>query len=119
MNTAQIPERPDDILFQSNGVMTRVRMVNTSLRHLGIDCQVLDDLTRAGTTQLATAQAMQLAGNRSGTRSAFTQFRITTITLRNAYREILVREDLPGDTARGVLSVAQSLDVTAIRAGTR
>jgi hypothetical protein len=106
-----------DILTRSDGVMTRVRMVNTTLRHLRIDCSELDILAGTGTAQLVTAQAMVRAGNRQGTRSALSQFRDTVTTLRDAYRGILVREDLPGETAQGVLSVAQSLDVTAVQAG--
>jgi hypothetical protein len=104
-----------EFLSKSNGVMTRVRMVNTTLRHLGIDCSLLDSLAGTGTVQLTTVQAMVQAGNRSGTRSALSQFRESVISLRDAYRGILVREDLPGETAQGVLSVAQSLDVTAVQ----
>jgi hypothetical protein len=106
-----------DILARSDGVMTRVRMVNTTLRHLRIDCSELDALAGTGTVQLATAQAMVMVGNPAGTRSALSQFRDTVTLLRDAYRRVLVREDLPGDTARGVLSVAQSLDVTAVQVG--
>jgi hypothetical protein len=104
-----------EFLSRSNGVMTRVRMVNATLRHLGIDCTLLDSLAGTGTVQLTTVQAMARAGNRPGTRSALSQFRESVTSLRDTYRDILVREDLPGETAQGVLSVAQSLDVTAVQ----
>lgn len=115
--TAHVPhhDKMGEFLSRSDGVMTRVRMVNTTLRHLGIDCSHLDSLAGNGTVQLTTVQAMARAGNRPGTRSALSQFRESVTFLRDAYREILIREDLPGETAQGVLSVAQSLDVTAVQ----
>lgn len=106
-----------EILLRSDGVMTRARMVNTMLRHQKVDCSNLDMLTHTGIAQLAAVQEMARTGNRSATRSALGQFRGTVTLLRDAYRVILVREDLPGETAQGVLSVAQSLDVTAVKAG--
>jgi hypothetical protein len=116
MKHEQAIENPREILARSEGVMTRVRMVNAMLRHQGIDCSGLDSLTGTGLVQLTAVQGMVEAGNRSGTRSALARFRTTATLLCDSYREILVREDLPGDTAQGVLSVAQSLDVTAVRA---
>ena len=117
----QKPDRADDQLSQvlscSDGVLTRVRMVNTTLRHLGIRCAELDTLAGAGTIQLAEVQVMVRAGDRPGTKTALARFRMTITALRDAYREVLIREDLPGETAQGVLSVAQSLDVTAIQSG--
>ncbi|MCK9580950.1 MAG: hypothetical protein M0Q92_10965 [Methanoregula sp.] len=107
-----------EILSRSDGVMTRVRMVNATLRHLGIRCSELDTLAGAGTIQLAAVQEMVRAGNRQGTQTALSRFRMTVTTLCDTYREILIREDLPGEAAQGVLSVAKSLDITAVRAGT-
>jgi hypothetical protein len=92
-------------------------MINMTLHNLRINCAELDTLAGTGIIQLATAQAMAREGNHAGARSALTQFRDTVKMLRDAYRMILVREDLPGETAKGVLSVAQSLDVTAVQAG--
>lgn len=118
MSGARIPaEQIGEIISRGDGVMTRVRMVNATLRHYRVDCSKLDTLAEAGRIQLSAVQAMVQSGNRTGTRSALIQFRGTATSLRDTYREILIREDLPGDTAQGVLSVAQSLDVTAIRAG--
>lgn len=118
MNGARIPtEQIFEIITRGDGVMTRVRMVNATLRHYRVDCSELDTLAEAGRIQLAAAQEMVQSGNRTGTRAALIQFRLTVTSLRDTYREILIREDLPGDTAHGVLSVAQSLDVTAIKAG--
>jgi hypothetical protein len=117
MKTTPVNNDLGRVLSRSEGVMTRVRMINATLRHLRIDCSELDSLARTGTAQLTTVQAMVRAGNRPGTRTALSQFRETVTSLRNAYRGVLVREDLPGETAHGVLSVAQSLDVTAVQAG--
>ncbi len=105
-----------EILLRSDGVMTRVRMINASLRLLGINCSELDTLAGAGSVQLASVQEMSRTKDRSGLRTALIRFRMTAMTLRDAYRDILMREDLPGETAQGVLSVAQSLDVTAVKA---
>jgi hypothetical protein len=112
-----LTELPGDILARSDGVMTRVRMVNTTLKHLNIECSELDKLAGTGTTQLATAQAMVHVGNRQGIRSSLSQFRDTVTLLSNAYRGILAREDLSGETAQGILAVSRSLDVTVLRAG--
>lgn len=109
------PDKLGEYLARSNGVMTRVRMINATLRHLRIECSELDTFAGNGTVQLANVQAMVRAGNRPGTRSALLQFRGSVISLRDAYRCVLVREDLPGEIAQGVLSVAQSLDVTAVQ----
>ena len=117
MNSRSKEDQLAEILSRSDGVMTRVRMINATLRHLGINCSELDTLAGAGSVQLASVQEMARMGNRPGLRTALTRFRMTVMTLRDAYRDILVREDLPGETAQGVLSVAQSLDVTAVKAG--
>jgi hypothetical protein len=116
MNRRTPPDPLVTILAQSEGVMTRVRMINATLRQLRIDCTELDTLAGNGTVQLATAQAMLRVGNLAGTRPALARFRDTVNLLRDAYRVVLVREDLPGETAQGVLSIAQSLDVTAVQA---
>jgi hypothetical protein len=116
MNPCTNDDTLRDILSRSEGVMTRVRMINASLRLLGINCSELDTLAGAGSVQLASVQEMARGKNHSGLHTALTRFRMTVITMRDAYRDILVREDLPGETAQGVLSVAQSLDVTAVKA---
>jgi hypothetical protein len=117
MKTTSAIDPLEEVLSRSNGVMTRVRMINATLRHLRIDCAELDALAGTGIDQLTAVQAMVRTGNRHGTRTALSQFRETVTSLRNAYRGILIREDLPGETAQGVLSVAQSLDVTVVQAG--
>ncbi|PKL63706.1 MAG: hypothetical protein CVV32_12335 [Methanomicrobiales archaeon HGW-Methanomicrobiales-3] len=116
MNPCTNDDTLRDVLLRSEGVMTRVRMINASLRLLGINCSELDTLAGAGSVQLASVQEMAHVKNHSGLRTSLTRFRMTVITMRDAYRDILVREDLPGETAQGVLSVAQSLDVTAVKA---
>lgn len=115
MTQVQHQEKLGEFITRSNGIMTRVRMVNATLKHQGIDCSHLNDLAGNGTAQLTTVQAMFCAGNRPGTRSALLQFRESVVSLRDNYRRVLIRGDLPGETAQGVLSVAQSLDVIAVR----
>jgi hypothetical protein len=106
-----------EILVRSNAVMTRVLMVNSTLHSLRINCAELDALASAGSCQLAVVDTMNRAGDRAGIGTSLSEFRQTVTRLRDAYRVILIREDLPGETAHGVLSVAQSLDVTAVKAG--
>ena len=118
MNASPVPaEIIGEIFTRGDGVMTRVKMVNTTLKHHRINCVKLESLAEAGRVQLTAAQDMARSGNRTGTRAALIQFRSTVTSLRDMYRDILIREDLPGETAKGVLSVAQSLDVAAVRAG--
>jgi hypothetical protein len=102
------------MISRSEGVLTRVRMVNAMLRHQGIDCSELDELTGSGSVQLAFVLEMERSGNCAASGPAIRQFRSTVERLRDTYREILVREDLPGDTAQGVLSVTRSLAATAV-----
>lgn len=112
--TGPADARPGDFLSRSEGVMTRARMVNTMLRHHGVDCTELDALTGSGSAQLAAVQAMNRSGRRLAAGSFLVQFHATVTRLRDTYREILVQVDIPGEIAQGVLSVAQSLDVTAV-----
>lgn len=117
MNALPKTDKIEEIVTRSNGVMTRVLMVNTTLRQLRIDCAHLDSLAVTGISQLTDLQEMVRVQNRPGVQSVLYQFRGTVTSLRDTYREVLVREDLPGETAQGVLSVAQSLDITAVRTG--
>jgi hypothetical protein len=95
--------------------MTRAIMVNEDLKKLGLDNSSAERYVSAGTTQLAVATAQLDQGNTEGAKATLLQFRSTVQSLRDSYRSILVKEDLPQTTAKGVLSVAQSLDVTAAR----
>jgi hypothetical protein len=105
------------LLEQGEGVMTRSGMVNADLKSIGITTNQPEKFVTLGNTQIATAQNQINAGDTPGAKATVSEFRETVKDLRDAYREILVTEDLPRLTAQGVLSVAQSLDITATRMG--
>jgi hypothetical protein len=103
---------------QGIGVMTRSGMVNANLDQSGIDTSRADELVTRGKTQILTAQNLSRNGDPAGVRASLSEFRDTLKALRDNYRDILINEELPQTTAHGVLSVAQSLDVTAAQMGT-
>jgi hypothetical protein len=98
---------------QGIGVMTRSGMVNANLNHSGIDTTRADELVALGKIQILAAKNQAQSNDITRARSSLSEFRDTLETLRDTYRGILTDEDLPQATAQGVLSVAQSLDVTA------
>ncbi|MGA2122438.1 MAG: hypothetical protein ABSG49_10430 [Methanoregula sp.] len=100
---------------QSEGVLTRSGMMNADLKSLGINCTQTQRLVETGHYQISTIQTQMKTGNAPGARATLSQFKDTLQSLRDAYRGILIREDLPQTTAQGVLSVAQSLDVISAR----
>jgi hypothetical protein len=70
-----------------------------------------------GKIQILGAKTLTHNGDTDGAKASLQEFRTTLKTLRDTYRGILADEDLPHATAQGVLSVAQSLDVTAAQIG--
>jgi hypothetical protein len=92
-------------------------MVNANLNHSGIDTTRAEELVMTGKTQILVVQNLSLDSDIAGARASLSEFQNTLIALRNIYRGILINEDLPQATAQGVLSVAQSLDVTAAQIG--
>jgi hypothetical protein len=70
-----------------------------------------------GKIQILEAQNLSRDRDADGAKAYLSEFRNTLKALRDTYRGILVNEDLPQATAQGVLSVAQSLDVTAAQTG--
>jgi hypothetical protein len=96
-------------------VMTRARMVNADLKMRGLMNGSAENYVSAGTTQLSVASVQLDTGNTDGAKATLMQFRSTVQSLRDSYRYVLVKEDLPQPTAQGVLSVAQALDITAAR----
>jgi hypothetical protein len=103
------------LINQSEGVLVRSGMMNANLKSLGINCTQMQALVENGQYQIGTAQAQLNSGNPAGADATLTGFRSTLQSLRDGYRGILVREDLPPTTAQGVLSVAQSLDLMSAR----
>ena len=102
---------------QGIGVMTRSGMVNINLAQSGIDTSRADELVMRGKIQILGAQNRSRDGDSDGAKALLREFRTNLNTLRDTYRAILAKEDLPQATAQGVLSVAQSLDVTAAQIG--
>ncbi|MHB8164682.1 MAG: hypothetical protein ACYDDV_10155 [Methanoregula sp.] len=100
---------------QGSAVMTRAGRINTELNTRGLGTRALEQYVSDGTAQLAAAAARLDNGKPEDARATLLQFRSTVQSLRDAYRSVLVKEDLPRTTAQGVLSVAQSLDITAAR----
>jgi hypothetical protein len=96
-------------------IMTRAGMVNADLHARGLINGSEGKYVVTGTTQLAVATTQLDNGNPEGAKATLQQFRSTVQSLRDSYRTVLVKEDLPQTTAQGVLSVAQSLDLTAAR----
>ena len=109
--------RIEQTIDQGIGVMTRSGMVNTNLAQSGIDTARAEELVLQGKIQVLAVQNQSRNSDGDGTRASLSEFRDTLKALRDTYRGILVNEDLPQATAQGVLSVAQSLDVTAAQIG--
>jgi len=116
--TATTDTRLEQIIDQGIGVITRAGMVNTNLAGSGIDTTRADELVMQGKIQILAVRNQSRDTDGDGTGASLSEFRTTLKALRDTYRGILVTEDLPQATAQGVLSVAQSLDVTAARIGT-
>ena len=116
-STATTDTRLLQTIDQGIGVMTRSGMVNINLAHSGVDTTRADELVLLGKIQILGAQNLSREGDIDGAKASLQKFRTTLNTLRDTYRAILADEDLPQATAQGVLSVAQSLDVTAAQVG--
>lgn len=108
-------EEMGNVIDQSEGVLTRSGMMNADLQSLGVNCTLPQQLVATGHDQIRAVQTRMNAGNAAGAREALAEFQGTLQCLRDHYRGILIREDLPQTTAQGVLSVAQSLDVMSVR----
>lgn len=118
LKTSASPDNQfEQTIDQGIGVMTRSGMVNANLDHSGIDITQAEELVIQGKTQILAAQNLSRDSDPDGAKASLHKFRNTSKTLRDTYRRILVKEDLPQATAQGVLSVAQSLDVTAAQIG--
>ncbi|OPX62739.1 MULTISPECIES: hypothetical protein [unclassified Methanoregula] len=112
-STAAGDTRTASIIDQCSGVMTRSGMMNVNLGNNGVDTARADELVMQGKIQILEAQNRSRVNNNTGAKETLMEFRKTLQALRDTYRMILAQEDLPQATAQGVLSVAQSLDITA------
>jgi hypothetical protein len=97
--------------------MTRSGMVNANLAHGGVDIHQAEGLVTQGKNQILAARNQSRNSDVDGAKASLSEFRNTLKALRDTYRGILVKEELPQATAQGVLSVAQSLDITAAQIG--
>lgn len=116
-NTVATDTRLMQTIDQGIGVMTRSGMVNINLAHSRVNTSRADELVMQGKIQILGAKTLSHNGDTDGAKASLQEFRTTLKTLRDTYRAILADEDLPHATAQGVLSVAQSLDVTAAQIG--
>lgn len=107
-----------NLLNQCGAVLIRSGMMNTDLSALGINCTSTECLVTAAHRQILAAQEHANAGDAGEARAVLGEFLGTLQSLQDAYRMILIREDLPPATAQDVLSIAQSLDVIAVRVRT-
>jgi hypothetical protein len=114
---ASTDARLSDTLDRSAAVFTRSGILNTELKHNGIKTTGPDYLVALGKTQLGVARNQITAGNGTRAQLALSELRKTTISLRDSYRDFLVSDDLPQSSAQSILSVAQSLDITASQLG--
>jgi hypothetical protein len=115
--TASTDTRLGQTIDQGIGVMTRSGMVNVNLNHGRTDTTRAEKLVAQGKIQILAAQTLSRDSDVDGARASLLEFQNTLRDLRDTYRGILVNEDLPQATAQGVLSVAQSLDITAAQIG--
>jgi hypothetical protein len=110
---------PDTTIRQmidlGKAVMTRSGMVNADLESRGMISGSAGTYVATGTAQLSIATTQINNGNDEGAKATLLQFRDTIQALRDSYRSVLVKEDLPPTTAQGILEVAQSLDITSAR----
>ncbi len=89
----------EQTIDQGIGVMTRSGMVNANLDHSGIDIIQAEELVTQGKTQILAAQNLSRDSDPDGAKASLSEFCNTMKDLRDAYRRILVNEDLPQATA--------------------
>lgn len=97
------------------GAVIGSEKVNTELDTAGINIPGVKSLVATGRSQIATAQKYLALQDSDGARAELSQFRKTVLQLRDAYRTLLVKEDLSHATAQKVLTLAQSLDRVAVQ----
>jgi hypothetical protein len=102
---------------ECSGVMTRSGMVNARLSQSGVETDRADELVTQGTIRILAAKNQSRASDPEGAKASLRNLKGTLLSLRDTYRTILAREDLPVETAQDVLSAAQSLGTTAARIG--
>ena len=100
----------DNHLTWYGGLMTRICMVNMTLKYHRLDNAGAAELTQAAATQLVTLQAMARAKNPAGSRAALSQFTGTITRLQEEYSTLLATPDLPDDVAFCIRSLLRSLD---------
>ncbi|MFA6333281.1 MAG: hypothetical protein WCX22_10030 [Methanoregula sp.] len=107
------PKREPGRIFpeQCEDVLERSGSVNAELVSLGINCMQTRALVETGHRQIALIHAQGRTDDAGTARSALSAFNTTLKNLRDAYRIIIIHEDLPGATAQRVLSMAQVLEV--------
>ncbi|MEI7857513.1 MAG: hypothetical protein WCH85_08430 [Methanomicrobiales archaeon] len=100
---------------QGSAVMFRASALNAYLKKNIMNNSSSEHFVSVGTAQLVDATSRLDNGKIEDTKDTLLQFRSTVQSLRDTYRSILIREDLPQPVAQGVLSMAQELDITSAR----
>jgi len=100
-------------LDQIHEVLSRAAQLNANLRSHGITSAPAEELIGNGKSLVAGMRSYACCQEPGETRSGPARLGETVSLLRDTYRRILVREDLPPAIAKEVLTVAQLFDKTA------
>jgi len=94
-------------------VLSRAVQLNTNLRSHGVTITSAEELIGNGNSLVAGMRSYSCCQVPGETRPGPVRLGETVSLLRDTYRRILIREDLPSATAKEVLTVAQLFDKIA------
>lgn len=94
-------------------VLSRAVQLNTNLRSHGVTITSAEELIGTGNSLVAGMRSYSCCPVPGETRPGPVRLGETVSLLRDTYRRILIREDLPSATAKEVLTVAQLFDKIA------
>jgi len=100
-------------LDQIHDVLCRAMLLNADLRSHGIASAPAEELIGNGISLVAGMRSYSCCQEPGETRSGPARLGETVSLLRDTYRRILVREDLPPAVAKEVLTVSQLFGKTA------
>ena len=100
-------------LDQIHGALSRAMQLNADLRSHGITITYAEELIGNGNSLVKGMRNYTCCQVPGETRSGPARLGETLSLLRDSYRKILIREDLPPSVAKEVLAVAQLFDKTA------
>ncbi|WP_321507031.1 hypothetical protein [uncultured Methanoregula sp.] len=106
--------RPAAVPDPAQDVLDRASRLNTDLRSHGINTIVVEELifvVGSHITRMRASSVRQMSNQEDPQDHAGLGESVSS--LRDTYRRILIREDLPPSVAKEVLAVAQLFDITA------